>query len=383
MFNRKKTLVLVLILIIIGAGSVVWKRSHDLSTISKPMSRAIPVQVTIAKLGSVDMTAHYLGKVESAIAVALSSRITANVVEVTKREGDKVTKGEELIYLDDLTLANKTRASEANLRAAQSALVAAESNYKTKKASFERNQRLYSQSAIAQETYEYSQTEADNAYSQLVAARENIQVYQANVEENLAEQGYSRITSSIDGVVTKRMIEPGDMAVPGKTLMSLQALNQGYKITAQVPQEVVRSLTSGSKSLLSHGDQQIGATVQKVYPALDQASLATIEIKQDELPFGLPMGSVIGVDIILNQINGIVVPVDALITNSKGNFVVVVDEDDLVRQLPVQVVGRNAEMVAISGIEPDSRVVVGQENQLMQLTTGKKVLISQNRSEGI
>jgi len=383
MFKQKKTMVLVLILVIIGAGSLVWKRSHDLTAIAKPMARAIPVQVAIAKPGTIDMQAHYLGKVESAISVELSSRITANVVGVTKREGDKVTKGEELIYLDDLTLANKTRASEASLRSAQSALVAAESYYQTKKASFERSQRLYSQAAIAQETYEYSQTEADNAYSQMVAARENIQVYQANLEANVAEQGYSRIISSVDGVVTKRLIESGDMAVPGKVLMSLQALNQGYKITAQVPQEVVRSVTSGSKAVLSHGDQQMSATIQKIYPSLDQASLATIEIRQDELPFGLPMGSVIGVDIVLNQVNGIVVPVDSLITNSKGTFVVVVDANEAACQMPVQVVGRNAQAAAISGIQPNDRVVVGQENQLMQLTTGKKVAIFQNRSEGI
>lgn len=381
MFKPKKTMVLVLILVIIGAGSLVWKRSHDLTAISKPMTRAIPVQVAIAKPGTIDMQAHYLGKVESAIFVELSSRITANVVGVTKREGDTVSKGEELIYLDDLSLANKTRASEASLRAAKSALVAAESYYQTKKASFERSQRLYSQSAIAQETYEQSRSEADNAYSQMVAARENIQVYQENLEANIAEQGYSRIISSIDGVVTKRLIEPGDMAFPGKALMALQAINQGYKITAQVPQEVVRSLTAGSTALLSHGDQQISASVQKIYPALNQASLATIEIKQEQLPFGLPVGSVVGVDIVLNQVSGIIVPVDSIITNSKGSFVVVVDANETAGQIPVQVLGRNAQTAAISGIQPNERVVVGQENQLMQLATGKKVLIFQDRSE--
>ena len=49
------------------------------------------MQVTIAKTESIVLTAHYLGKIESAVSVELSSRITADVIGVQKGEGDRLT----------------------------------------------------------------------------------------------------------------------------------------------------------------------------------------------------------------------------------------------------------------------------------------------------
>lgn len=381
--TKRKVVIAIVILVVLAAVGVVWKRGQDLSNISKPALRAIPVRVTTANTGKIAVTAHYLGKIDSSMVVELSPRITANITEVKKREGDSVAAGETIIALDDFTLVNKTRALEADLRAAQSSLLAAESYYQTRKASFERNQRLYDQAAIALEAYEQSKFSADNANSQLIAARERIQVLEENWQASKVEQSYARIIAPFDGIITKRMAEHGEMAIPGKALLILQAVDRGYKITAQVPQDSANSIHTGTEVLLSSGDQKITAAVYKVYPALTQSSLAIVEIQVPSIPFGLPAGSVIGVDIVLNRVEGIIVPIESVVSNSKGDFVVVVEENDLVRQIPVQIVGRNSKSVAISGLEADKQVVVGQENQLMQLTTGKKVVISQNRSEGI
>ena len=381
--SKRTVVVVVVILAVLAAVGVVWKRGQDLSAISKPAWRAIPVQVTTAKPGKLAITAHYLGKIDSSLVVELAPRITANIIEVKKREGDTVVSGEAIVVLDDYTLVNKTRALEADLRAAQSSLLAAESYCQTRKASFERNQRLYDQGAIAQETYEQSKYTVDNANSQLIAASERIQVLEENWQASKVEQTYARIIAPFDGIITKRMAEPGEMAIPGKAVMMLQAVDRGYKITAQIPQDSASSIHTGTEVLLSSGNQKVIAAVHKVYPALSQSSLATVEIQVPSIPFGLPAGSVIGVDIVLSRVDGIIVPIESVVSNSKGNFVVVVEENGSVRQLPVQIVGRNSESVAISGVEPNQQVVVGQENQLMQLTTGRKVVISQNRSEGI
>ena len=381
--NRQRMIIIALVLafaLTIAAG-LIYKRSLEISNASKPQTAMTPVRIAAAKSGSISIGAHYLGKVESAMSTELSARITASVLAVFKREGDTVAAGEILLELDDMTLANKTRASIAELRSAQSALLAAESSYQTQKSSSERSERLYKQSAIALETMERSKSATDVAVNQVTAAQERIRICEENYQISVKEQGYARITAPFAGVITRRQVEPGDLALPGKSLVTLQAVNQGYKITVPVPQDAAAIILAGAETVLSDGVRTLTAPVTKVHPALAAANLATVEIRLQDLPWSLPLGSSIGVDIVTSRVSGVIIPLQALVSNSKGDFVVVVEENDLVRQMPVRVMGRNSEAVAVSGIADNSRVVIGQENRLMQLTNGKKVMVISDGSE--
>lgn len=363
------------------AAGLVYQRSMEVSNASKPLAGLAPVRIVTATQGTIIMSAHYLGKVESAMTSEVSARITANVLDVFKREGDTVAAGDRLVELDDVTMANKTRASIAELRAAQSALLAAESSYQTQKASWERSQRLYNQSAIALESFEHAKSAVDNMANQVSAAKEKIQICEENRQISLKEQAYAQLLAPFAGVVTKRLVEPGDLALPGKALMTIQAVDCGYKITVPVPQDAASAIQAGAEAVISDGVRKLMMPVTKVYPALASTNLAMVEIQLTEMPWQLPLGSSLGVDIVTRRISGVILPVQALITNSKGNFVITVDDSDVVHQIPVQVTGRNSEMAAVTGIPANSRVAVGQENRLIQLVDGKKVMVITDGSE--
>jgi len=375
-FTSKKWLagLIAILIVALGAGLVIMKK-RELASLPKPAQRSIPVQVAVAKPGTVLVMRHYLGKAESMLTADITPRITANILVVHCREGDAVHTGDALVDLDDLTLANRLRGAEADVRSAQSALTAAESNYEAQKASFERDEYLYKNKALSQEAYERSRAATASAYSQVVAARERLRLLTENREAAAVERGYAHITAPFDGVVTKRSAEPGEVAIPGKPLLTLQAVNQGYKITVQVPQENAASIRTGDEVIISDGAQKMTATVYRVYPAVTVNNLATVEIRLPEMPFQLPPGASVGVDFVLNKAQGLVVPVQALLANSKGTFVVVVDKNNVVHQTKVEVVGRNDKEAAVTGIGPDTTVVVGQENILMQLMDGKLVTV--------
>ena len=382
MTKRRKWLIgLTVVIIAALAISLVVKRNYDIATLKKPAARPVPVQVAAVKEGTVAVTQRYSGRVDPMLAADLASRITANVLAVHKREGDVVAKGEVLMQLDDLALTNRARGSAADARAAESLLAAAESNYQVQKASSERDQYLYENKAVSREAYERSQALLDTARSQMVAARERVALAQENQGVALVEQGYATIRAPFAGIVAKRAAEPGDLAVPGKTLLSLQASDQGYRVVVQIPQEQVRVIRPSTPVIVHSNGQRLEAKVVKVFPVLGPNGLATVEILLPEVPFGLPPGATVSVDFITDKVAGMVVPVQAVVHNTRGAFVVVVDGDSLARQVPVELVGQNGKEAAVRGIGTGTQVAVAQENVLMQLMDGIAVKATANEGE--
>jgi hypothetical protein len=144
-------------------------------------------------------------------------------------------------------------------------------------------------------------------------------------------------------------------------------------VVAQIPQEQVQVIRPATPVIVSGGGLRTEAKVNKVFPALGINSLATVEILLADTPFGLPPGATVGVDFVTAQVAGAVVPVQAVVQNTRGAFVVVVDGENIARQIPVEVVGQNDKQAAVRGIGPDVRVAVAQENVLMQLMDGVTV----------
>jgi RND family efflux transporter MFP subunit len=378
--SRKWLVGVIALLIVALAAGLVAKKKHDLANLAKPVVRPTAVQVAKSYSGDIPVMVHYLGKADSMVTADISARITSNILAIYVREGNKVKAGQLMVELDDAALANKVRAARADQRAAASALVAAESAYNTEKSSFERDEYLYQNKAISQEAYEHSRSALDLAESQVKAAHERVSLLEQNKEAAVTEQSYTRLVAPFDGIVVKRSADPGDLAVPGKSLITLQGINQGYKVIAQIPQEQTRNIMAGTHAFISDGKEKTECVVTKVYPALGTNNLATAEIRLDNMPFQLPPGATLGVDFILKNAQGVIVPATAVVKNANGAFVVTTT-DGRAYPVPVTILGENDKQVAISGIDAGINVVVGQENQLIKLMDGMPVMVAADGSE--
>jgi RND family efflux transporter MFP subunit len=371
--------VIVLLIVVVATGLVI-KKKQDLAGLAKPAIRPTPVQLAESYSGTVPVTVHYLGKADSLVTADISARITSNILIIHLREGDTVKAGQLMVELDDATLSNKVRAAGADQRASASTLAAAESSYDTQKASFDRDEYLYQNKAISQEAYEHAKSALDLADSQVKAVRERVTLLAQNREAAATEQSYTRLVAPFDGIVVKRSAEPGDLAVPGKSLLTLQGMNQGYKVIVQIPQEQTRNIIVGTHALISDGKEQLEAVVTKIYPALSTNSLATAEIRLDNMLFQLPPGSTLGIDFILQNVQGVVVPTTAVVKNTTGAFVITVTGGNA-HPVPVNILGENDNQIVVSGIEAGTSVAVGQENQLMKLMDGIAVMAVVDGSE--
>ncbi len=134
-----------------------------------------------------------VGTVASELRVNLSARIPATVKEVFVSAGSAVKKGQPLLTLDDRDLREQATAAEAQFKQAETEV--------------NRTRRLFESQAATEQA--------------LTAAQSLFAVARAQWDRSKVMLTYAQVESPLDGVVTDRRGEPGDMAGPGQVLLAV------------------------------------------------------------------------------------------------------------------------------------------------------------------
>lgn len=225
--------------------------------------------------GSSDQTG-YDGVVEAVRQTVLAAQVSGAIVEVNVKVGDQVRAGQVLLRIDARSANQNAAASDAQVLAARSAQALATSE-------LERQRRLYQKQYISQAAFERAEAQF-RATSAEVAA----QLAQAGVART--QTGFFVLKAPYAGVVAEVPAMPGDMALPGRPLLTLYD-PAALRVTAALPQTVAARLPSAPTLKLELPGQpsdrrwQTSVRVQ-LLPTVDAAS-HTAQIRAD-----LPANSV-------------------------------------------------------------------------------------------
>ena len=157
-----------------------------------------------------------VGTVMSEETVSLSARIPSTVSRVLAMTGSRIGKGETLVVLDD--------------REIREQLSAAEAQFKQAEAEHQRAQRLMEVKATTEQA--------------MVAAEAGFNAARAQWERAKVMLSYATVTSPMDGIVTERRVEVGDMAAPGQMLVSIYDPSR-MRLECAVPVRLVSKLPLG------------------------------------------------------------------------------------------------------------------------------------------
>jgi RND family efflux transporter MFP subunit len=228
-----------------------------------------------------------VGTVRPRTETRIESRVTGQILAVQVNPGDTVEKGALMVSLDSRQLTTRLdqakqalKTAEAGreqarygLDAARAAFKQAQANYLRVKGFFE-SQAATAQELEAAESY-YRQAEAGvkRAEEALAASEASIRQAQAVVKESLISLEYTRILAPQAGVVLKRFVEPGDLALPGKPLVALRT-SGALRLEAHVREGLITRVTPGAslKVDLETLNQQVDATVEEIVPYADPDS---------------------------------------------------------------------------------------------------------------
>jgi RND family efflux transporter MFP subunit len=157
-----------------------------------------------------------VGTVASVTKVNLSARMPAYVKDVFVTAGSVVKKGQELVTLDDREIKEQVAAAEAQFKQAETEL--------------NRARQLYDNKATTEQA--------------LTAAQSMHATARAQLERSKVMLTYAQITAPMDGVVTDRHVEPGDLANPGQPLLAIYD-PASMQLEAPVPVRLVSKLPVG------------------------------------------------------------------------------------------------------------------------------------------
>jgi RND family efflux transporter MFP subunit len=375
----------VAVLLVAGGAWVVIKKKQSIATTPTMASYPLPVEVAEAREGSISMSSRYLGTIVPLNSADIAPRITGNILSVAVREGDLVRKGQVLVTIDERALRERENAQMLDVAGTESQLAGTRSAYETQQAVYERDQMLYKEGAISLETLQKSKAQRDTAYAQVKSAEEKVKALKNIARSASVETSYSRLHCPMDGIVTKRLQEPGDLAIPGKPILKVEGTSH-FKVVVQVPEVDMPLMKKGSPALLSSGGSRVETRVSRVYPAVAAGTLGAIEMDVARRPFNIVSGGTVGVDVITRKTGqGIVVPLNSLLETPKGVFIfkaetIEKEKPAKVKVVPVHVLGKNNESACVTGdIKNGEIIITGDEGKLLRLSDGMTVLPSKSQ----
>jgi len=195
-------------------------------------------QVTIerAALQSLPQVIEAGGVVQARTTAVITSRIVSPVLSVLVLPGDRVRAGQPLVRLDarDLDAQRERAAAAAGALALGAQAIAAERE--GAEAALVLARATHARIAALHERRSATPHELDEAVSALRSAEARLRAIEARVSESQSGlesaraaahaatviATYAVITAPFDGIVTEKLVEPGNLATPGMPLLRVE-----------------------------------------------------------------------------------------------------------------------------------------------------------------
>lgn len=207
------------------------------------------------------------GVVEAVRHTVVAAQVPGAVVALHVKAGDPVKRGQLLLQVDGRAAAQQARAASAQVEAARAAQEVAAKEFERQKQLFQKN--YISQAALdrAESLYRSSHAQAS---AQLAAA-----------EAARTESGLYTVKAPYDGIVAEVSVVQGDMAMPGRALLTVYD-PAALRVSAAVPQTVAPRPGSAPRVELQ-GSVRVEPLRWQLLPAADPAT-HTVRLRMDLPP---------------------------------------------------------------------------------------------------
>lgn len=282
---------------------------------------------------------------QSTVSAQVAGRITAVNFDV----GDHVKAGQVIVRIDPAELSQAVAGSRAQVAQAEAQLANAKANY-------ERQLQLFRQKFI-------SQAALDRATAEYRAAQAAAQAAKAGAGQTSAVRSYTTLTAPFSGVVMARHVEVGEMATPGKPLMT------GFdptdlRVVANIPQYKLAEIQKSAKASVEIPslNKWIEAKGITVLPSADAAT-HSVKVRID-LPEVLNKGVIPGIYarayFATGETRKLVIPNSAVLRRSEITGVYVLDARNRVslRQVRLGEPAPTGEVEVLAGLNPGDTIAL-------------------------
>jgi len=314
-----------------------------------PAAQASPAPKTaVAEIRDIALTTSAEAVIEAVRQSTVSAQIAGRIVDLRFDVGDYVKKGQVIARIDERAVSQAEAASVAQVSEAQAALANARAQY-------ERSKQLLEQKFI-------SQAALDQAEAAYKAAQARVTALLAGAGAAATERSFATLVAPYSGVVSARHVELGEMASPGRPIMT------GFdpstlRVVATVPQAQVAAIRAGGRARIEVPSlgRWIEVKAMTIVPAADPRTHTTqIRLELPEDVRGIYPGVYARAHFVVGSAPRLLVPRAAVVRRSEVTAVYVVGEDNRprLRQVRLGTAGDEASVEVLSGLKPGERVAV-------------------------
>lgn len=285
------------------------------------------------------------GVIEAVRQTTLGAQVAGNIVALDVKAGDVVRAGQVLARID-------ARTADQAVLASRSQVAEAQANLANAKRKYERNRDLLAQKFV-------SQAALDQAEAEYLAAQAQVAAMTANQGQALAAQSYTTIVAPYAGVIGATLAELGDMAQPGRPLVTIFDPHE-LRVAATVPQAALATLKLDAPITVEIPaiDRSFTATRATVIPLADPRT-HTARVRLD-LPAAdkLLPGQFARALFTTGTTRALAVPATALLRRGEVTAVYVVDRDGKpqLRQVRVGEAVGDHQVEVLAGLSPGERI---------------------------
>ena len=344
---------LVLVMAVIGCGSGDEPAHYEPKTVRADLVAAARTVIPRTTMAS--------GTIEAENSIEVSTRLMGHVREVLVREGQTVDIGQVLVRIDDTDIQARKRQAEAGIAEAQAVLDNASTN-------LQRFERLFAENSVSRAQLDDVRTGRDRAQAGLTQA-------QAGLAEVNVHLSYLSIKAPSTGTVTRRLVDPGDMANPGAPLVMLEQ-NGIMKVRAGLAERDVDLVDVGGEvtvKITSLSQAIYTVPVARILPAANPMSRTfDLEAYLPNEDGRLRSGMFARVEVPVGSREAVLLPAEALHSRGQLTGVWLVDDQDVAHLRWIRV-GRTMgdEVEVLSGLQGGERVILRAD---LPLVEGDKVV---------
>lgn len=362
------------VLLLLLCGAIGWylkgKLTPQMPGLSAMGGGEPSVLVQKITASNISPQAAYIAHVEPIKSVDLKPQVAGYIEKVLFEEGSQVNEGDVLFVIEQEKYKATVSLREAELDAAKANLVKMERDYK-------RQVSLSKQNIASKATF-------DNAESNYLQAKAAVKQAEANLDLAKIDLDYTEIKAPFSGYIGKALVREGNYVSSNSTslarIVQVNPIRVAFSMTDKdflnIRQEYKDEKTANIRTqlVLPNGKIMQNHFMSRFNDNEINSDTATIavyaEFNNDEgyLVPGNYVKIMIGTK---DDVTALLVPQAAVAQDEHGNYVVVVDDNDIATQRRVvlgDVVGEN--QIVMDGLAQDEKVVI---QGLQKVSDGQKV----------
>ncbi|ABR47541.1 efflux transporter, RND family, MFP subunit [Alkaliphilus metalliredigens QYMF] len=350
------------------------------------------VRIVEAETRKYPVTLEYMGIMDTEDTRSSAFKTGGKIEEIYVKTGQQINKGDKLIRLNEEDLRSTVNvakaqyeiaetqynmamkgATEEEINQAKISVEMAERNLENTKELYGKYQELLEAGAVSPQQLQEIKLKLDLEEKQLNSAKEaynrilkgarddELQILKSQIDIAYAAYQQSQdlledsiLRSDIDGVILQIQVKEGDYISQEMPVIIIKG--EETTVMVGVSNEDISKIALGMDVIVRHQNNEVKGIVETV-SSNPKSQSSLYEVKVDLEPNTIPIGSLVSIDFILGEAEGVFLPMNILL-NEGVDFVYIVQDERAVMQevLLGEVFGN--EIKVLEGINPGDKVIV-------------------------